>query len=224
MICLWCDEEIIIETTWRNLFLPSAEQRLCSPCSNQLNMLWGSRCERCSRSTQKRICPDCIEWQNRKEDPLISNYSVYAYNDRMQEMIAKWKYRGDYILGEAFQKAFTSSFQKKFKDKKNYAIVPIPLSEERINERAFNQADMLAGFLTSNPTQILTRIHGEKQSKKTRRERIQARNPFEITETLNKPAILVDDIYTTGTTLRFAADVLKQSGCPEVYGYTLIRG
>ncbi|MBU5467801.1 ComF family protein [Virgibacillus sp. MSJ-26] len=224
MICLWCDKEIVIETTWSNLFIPSEKHHLCADCKGELETLSGKRCVRCSRVTNEKVCADCKDWLNKSNDPLTYNYSVYAYNDRMQEMIARWKYRGDYILGKAFQQVIITSFKQQFKQMKNYAVVPIPLSEERLKERGFNQSDMLAKFITPHPKRLLTRIHGEKQSKKTRKERMTANNPFELIESLNKPVILVDDIYTTGATLRFAAAKLKQSGCPEVFGYTLIRG
>src|SRR5690606_12881635 len=98
------------------------------------------------------------------------------------------------------------------------------LSKERLMERGFKQAKMLADFLPIEMVEPLSRVHGEKQSKKTRQERMIAENPFFIKETINKKVILVDDIYTTGTTLRHAATLLKEHGCPEVYSLTLIRG
>src|SRR5699024_607662 len=117
---------------------------------------------------------------------------------------------------QAFKEIFPRSYE--------YCIIPVPLSRERLKERAFNQAAILAGFLTSEPLHALTRVHGEKQSKKTRKERMSAVNPFKSIKQLNKPAILVDDIYTNGNTFRHAANKVKQAGWPEVYGLTLIRG
>ncbi|WP_339213858.1 phosphoribosyltransferase family protein [Ornithinibacillus sp. FSL M8-0202] len=142
----------------------------------------------------------------------------------MQDIIAKWKYRGDYELGTVFEESYTTYFQKAFASIKNAVIIPIPLSMERLQERCFNQAEMLASFLSLKKMNILSRTHGEKQSKKSRNERIYSENPFILQEKLNNPVILVDDIYTTGTTLRHAAKLLKDAGCPEVYSYTLIRG
>jgi len=95
---------------------------------------------------------------------------------------------------------------------------------ERLQERGFNQAEVLAAFLPIENRSLLTRIHSEKQSKMTRSERISTKNPFEIVGHINKKVILVDDIYTTGRTLRHAATLLKEHGCPQVYAYTLIRG
>src|SRR5699024_2348874 len=120
-------------------------------------------------------------------------------------------------LGNIFKESFKVAFKARFPNE--CVVVPIPLSNERMCSRAFNQADMLATFLPAEKEYVLTRTNTEKQSKKTRIERLTSTNPFKI----KKPVILVDDIYTTGTTLRHAAIILKSNGCPEVYAYTLIR-
>lgn len=225
MHCVWCNQLIIRNTSWGNLFYPEKTSVLCNLCTSQLEVIEGKRCKRCSRKSDEPICRDCLWWQNEKKESLDFNFSIYRYNERMQEMIAKWKYRGDYVIGEAFKTEFQRNFHNVFSNiKKEMVAIPIPLSKERIQERAFNQAEMLARFLTIDVRLILQRSHGEKQSKKSRRERIRTENPFFITETLNKSVVLVDDIYTTGATLRHAASLLKNNGVPNVYSFTLIRG
>ncbi|WP_085991344.1 ComF family protein [Oceanobacillus senegalensis] len=226
MNCLSCDVEIIPEVTWKNVFILDRPNLLCKDCESSLEKISGNRCKRCSRPSKGNVCSDCQWWEKQMDrDSLDFNYSTFKYNTRMQEMIAKWKYRGDYYLGEAFRFSFLASFYERFSFlKKEAIVVPIPLSEERQLERCFNQAEMLAGFLPIKMKNALSRVHGEKQSKKSRRERICTENPFFLTQTLNKPVILVDDIYTTGTTLRHAAQLLKDSGTPSVYSMTLVRG
>ncbi|MFC0525406.1 ComF family protein [Pontibacillus salicampi] len=141
----------------------------------------------------------------------------------MKEVMAKWKYRGDYRLVDLFD----SQLQKKYREcwpRGQAVIVPIPLSEERFAERGFNQAEALARCVTNKPIQALSRIHSEKQSKKSRKDRMMASNPFRVEIPINKPVILVDDIYTTGRTLEFAAQVLVEAGTPSVESFTLVRG
>lgn len=227
MNCLWCDQEIILEISWKNLLMLSNPKQLCNDCENELEVLQGNRCIKCSRLTTSKTCTDCERWSNHKmhADVLTFNYSVYHYNERMQDMLAKWKYRGDYIIGNAFKEQFIHTFINQFSwIGKDAIIVPIPLSEERLRERGFNQAKVLADFLPMENKEMITRIHSEKQSKKSRHERISANNPFMMSEKVNKAAILVDDIYTTGATLRHASKLLIKNGCPNVYAFTLIRG
>jgi len=226
MYCLWCDQAIIPEISWENIFLLTKPKQLCDLCENTLEKIGGMRCKYCSRQSEVDVCSDCLWWKSRsRPDPLLFNHSIFTYNEQMQAMVTRWKYRGDYHLTNAFKETMIQSFNKVFSFlSKNVWIVPIPLSEERLLERGFNQAKVLAACLPAENKDILTRIHSEKQSKKTRSERLSADNPFVAAKKVNKPVILVDDIYTTGTTLRHAATLLKEQGCPEVYAYTLIRG
>ncbi|WP_010098539.1 ComF family protein [Ornithinibacillus scapharcae] len=225
MNCLWCNEEIMNEINWSTLVFPTKQKNICKRCEENLAIITGSRCNHCSRQSEIRICNDCLWWKNYNngKDTIVFNYSIYSYNNDMKEIVAKWKYRGDYELGYLFTHSFGQHFRQKFKSKKDVIAVPIPLSEERMQERGFNQASMLASFLPIQTKELLSRVHNEKQSKKSRNERISSQNPFILKGSINNSVILVDDIYTTGTTIRHAADVLVKSGCPEVFTYTLIR-
>ncbi|WP_430790949.1 ComF family protein [Virgibacillus flavescens] len=226
MECLWCDEEIILNMNWNNFLVLPARQPVCTECLKGLEVINGNRCRICSRPSVLDRCTDCKRWQKviPSEYDIIKNHSIYTYNDFMQSILAKWKYRGDYCLGGIFKDQTQKSFKNVYGNLvKETVTVPIPLSEERQNERGFNQAEMIADFLPLETADVLKRIHGEKQSKKSRFERINTQNPFFLSETVKKTVILVDDIYTTGTTLRHAAVLLREAGCPEVYTFTLIR-
>lgn len=226
MNCLWCMEDRNNNLGWSDFFVLNKQNGLCETCLSGLQQLSGKRCSLCSRMTELEQCSDCEWWRNQfKSDPLEYNYSVFQYNSFIQEIIAKWKYRGDYVLGEIFRPYVYDAFIEKFMtQKKNLIAIPIPLSGERITERGFNQAEMLAGFLPIKQELLLQRVDGEKQSKKSRIARISTKNPFSLEKKVKNPVLLVDDIYTTGTTLRHAARLLIESGCPEVYALTLIRG
>lgn len=226
MNCLWCDQDIMLEVSWHNVIQLATPKQLCEQCEDKLEYLVGERCKRCGRISTKKVCADCQWWiQHFGRDPLILNHSVYAYNKQMQDIVAKWKYRGDFILANIFKETFIRSFYNNFSHLlEDICVVPIPLSEERLYERGFNQAKVLADFLPVPNEEIMTRVHGEKQAKMTRLKRISTENPFKMTGNIYKKVILVDDIYTTGRTLRHAASLLRQHGCPAIYAYTLIRG
>lgn len=85
----------------------------------------------------------------------------------MKEVIAKWKYRGDYVLVEIFQTEFIRHFNTYIKNQmKEAIIIPIPLSKERLATRKFNQAQALTSFITQDKINILERVNSEKQAKK----------------------------------------------------------
>lgn len=74
--------------------------------------------------------------------------------------------------------------------------------------------------------EILAKKHSEKQSKKTKRERLETEQVFYVAEEIGsseKEIILFDDIYTTGSTLNLAAQALKESGMKKVTSLTIFR-
>ncbi|WP_353048309.1 MULTISPECIES: phosphoribosyltransferase family protein [unclassified Exiguobacterium] len=112
---------------------------------------------------------------------------------------------------------------KKVKVKQDF-IVPIPLSRERLSERRFNQAEGIARMMRGKVTLCLARSDGPAQSRKARRERLSRANPYEvITSVEGKTILLVDDVYTTGTTLHQAALRLHEAGAKEISAVTLFR-
>ncbi|HLO11948.1 MAG TPA: ComF family protein [Pseudoneobacillus sp.] len=228
--CLICFGVMEASFGWMDFFIPNKKAGVCQECQGKLQRVEGDMCQICGRSfaflhPQFRsgdYCYDCIRWE---ENPLYKgilnrNYSFYLYNDFLKEIIAKFKYRGDYVLA----RVFAEEIAEKIKEIKPEYIIPIPLSEERLSERGFNQAEALiveAGFPAAK---ILTRIHSEKQSKKSRNERIHLPQVFQSIQSLSGKIMIIDDIYTTGSTLRHAAKALKEAGAEEIYSITIARG
>ncbi|MFG6119992.1 MULTISPECIES: ComF family protein [Thalassobacillus] len=225
MHCLNCHEIILHQVTWSNLFSPPSDKKICENCFSQLERISLPQCSICARPMDVNgICQDCERWESEESwrGILEKNVAVFNYNETMKGIVARWKYRGDYILIEMFKYELQEVFQLHF-SQQDLLLVPIPLSQERMGERGFNQALAIASLIKAPVREVLTRIHGEKQSKKSRKERVNTENPFQLLEQVSKPVLLVDDIYTTGTTLRHAAKLLKEGGAPAVYSFTLVR-
>jgi competence protein ComFC len=229
--CLYCEDPIKEVISWKGLF-NSEPQYLCAECQMGLQIISGQRCSRCSRSLEKLpdelvkggICMDCFRWE---EDPkwkgiLQGNTSLFEYNVFLKEYLARYKYRGDHMLAKAFGFQLANTLKLHQYDQ----IIPIPLSEERQYERGFNQSAVLLEEAQITHSQLLSRSHSEKQSKKSRHDRLQQKQIFKLLgEDLNGQSILLfDDIYTTGTTLRQAAKLLKEAGVKQVTSFTLARG
>jgi competence protein ComFC len=232
--CLFCHNELASNITWRAIILGEKSKRICELCEQKLEKIEGELCTVCGRPLKNLssdyvkgdLCFDCVRWQQneRWKDTLTKNRSVYLYNDFMKDTLTLFKFRGDVAIAEAFRENFRKCFQQHYN--KQFVIVPIPLSPERLYERGFNQAAVLAQFLDLPIYDLLSRTRHEKQSKKTRKERIQSEKVFFLKENTVVPRqsiLLIDDIYTTGSTLRQAAKVLLQSGVPSVSSLTLIR-
>ncbi|WP_201715976.1 ComF family protein [Rossellomorea arthrocnemi] len=229
--CLNCEGEWVEAMSWRALF-NREPHFLCQACQGKLEKIEGKRCIGCSRSmddlpsnlVKGDTCLDCHRWNLDPEwkGILHKNNSVYNYNDFLKEFLARYKYRGDYALARAFSHTIKTYLAKTEYD----LIIPIPLSDERLYERGFNQSIALLEEAEVRPSPILTRLHTEKQSKKTRKERLQQKQVFQLekSDLTGKSILLFDDIYTTGTTLRQAAKRLKDAGADKVSSLTLARG
>jgi competence protein ComFC len=232
--CLICHRRYQPNVNWSYLLTLQKDDCLCTACRHSFSLIGQEVCRDCGRPLERLdpsyrqgdICIDCVRWQNDDEwkGVLTKNRSVYVYDDFMKEVIALWKFRGDYAIIEAFRDDVCREFYRHFSLES--FLVPIPLSPERLYERGFNQAKALAELLPLPILDILERDHLEKQSKKSRGERLQAENVFRLRacpSLREKPLIVIDDIYTTGTTVRHAAKVLRQAGATDISSFTLAR-
>ncbi|WP_346207724.1 ComF family protein [Caldifermentibacillus hisashii] len=233
-LCLLCSSPIAPTINWESLLFGPNQKPICEKCYAQFSPIREPACKICHRSLDKLspqfhqdgICNDCIKWQqsSKWKNVLEKNTSLFEYNDFMAEVIARFKYRGDYALAKIFSQPLKQLLQNIDYD----LLVPIPLSEERLYERGFNQADSLALEAGAEPINLLRRIHSEKQSKKSRNERIHLPQVFQLSQAAphfqNKHILLIDDVYTTGSTLRQAAVILLQAGAKTVQSLTLARG
>ncbi|MCK1984990.1 MULTISPECIES: ComF family protein [Peribacillus] len=227
--CLVCDEVMKRALTWRGLLKQVESRAICAGCEGRLNRITGETCTMCSRELggvhiTGALCPDCSRWERNKEwrGYLSKNISLFHYNEYLKDIIAKYKYRGDYALAEVF----VPFLKEGLKDMEVDLVTVIPLSRERLRERGFNQAQALADLLGLQTVEILTRIHTEKQSKKSRQERMSLPQVFQVMQSdllEHKSILIIDDIYTTGTTLRHAAKALIMAGAKEVSSITLAR-
>ncbi|MBH0230875.1 ComF family protein [Halobacillus yeomjeoni] len=221
MRCYVCHQEIMLVVTWDTFWRPPKKEKICNDCLDEMKVLGEAGCPVCSREDSTGVCFDCKRWTKSHPDLLKRNTSVYHYNGFAKDLVARWKYRGDYVLIQSVEEQIVKAFDEAGYSK--WPLIPIPLSDEREKERGFNQSEAIIELLNKSPVQALVRSHSEKQSKKGRLERIHSQNPFTLVEPIGKPVVLVDDIYTTGTTVRHAASLLTEQGCPEVYSFTVFR-
>ncbi|OZI10883.1 amidophosphoribosyltransferase [Bacillaceae bacterium SAS-127] len=231
--CLLCQQETNLQLNWRQFLGMEEAAELCDKCQATFQLIEGDRCQICSRPLAELegvykkdgSCQDCLRWE---QDPrfhgvLAQNISLFIYNEAMKAWVARFKYRGDYVLARSFAANIRRVVQTLDYDE----ATVIPLSVERLQERGFNQAKALAMEAGVDVTEMLERVHTEKQSKKSRLERINASQVFRLIEKnacQNKKILIFDDIYTTGSTIRQAAKLLREAGAREVSSFTLVRG
>lgn len=214
--------------------------RLCDACFRTIPWIREVLCPVCGRY---EACTDCTR---RKETYFVMNRSAVRYDEFMKEWLAKFKYRGDERLRQLIGSMLMQGYHHymKLPDVKARgfdAVTFVPLSESRLEERGFNQAEQLAriiGGRTNLPVvPMLVRIkHTAKQSFKTRSERLSdmsgvfAFDPA-AAERLNRIGshrrplhfLIIDDVYTTGSTLNQCAHTITEAMDAKVFGLTWAR-
>ncbi|GIP35592.1 ComF family protein [Paenibacillus sp. J2TS4] len=214
---------------------------LCDSCYSKIPWITEIECEQCGRAES---CSDCVR---RKETYFVRNRSAVKYDPVMKDLLALYKYRGNERLLSVFSAmlvhAFNLHLQRESLQVEDFqCITYVPVNEERLEERGFNQAECFASGLAAKlglphrGTLIRTR-NTPKQSFKSRKERL---SDLEDAFTLHpsvyedpmfapfpgRPALkilLIDDVYTTGSTLNQCSRLLSSSLNARVYGLTWAR-
>ncbi len=189
---------------------------------------------------QKLICPYCFKpsidglthFKCRKTYCIDGLFSVWKHDGIIRKAIITLKYKYATEVGKELFEAFIKIVKIKKESLFGFpAIVPIPLYWYRENVRGFNQSIELSKFLSAelgwkiNP-EILQRKKLNKPQALLRGDerRKNLKETFVLSSDLtNIPSdvVLVDDVFTTGSTLKEAAKVLKKAGVKKVWGITI---
>jgi competence protein ComFC len=223
MTCLLCGGATPENYTLLDILtLHADETTLCRSCAGTFTPISKSFCPRCHRENEGIVCEDCTKWES-LHGYQVANTALYAYNDAMHEFFSLYKFLGDYRLHKAFAKEMRAALAPM--SRSGATLAPIPLSTERFQTRGFNQVSSMLDACGLPYVDLLEKIEVDKMSDKDRHSRICSENPFRMAAGIAVPekVVIVDDIYTTGTTIYHAYQVLKNAGVADVSSFTLCR-
>jgi len=221
MMCLLCQRPLTTKLTlpWVLSWQPVPHPIVCNPCWQQFQPIERSTaCPICGRSqAQRQVCRDCQRW------PILTdfhNIALFDYNASMRAYFQRYKFQGDYRLRAVFQKVL----QQRLAQLTATRIVTIPVTTLTMQTRGFNQ---VTGWLAAGENDGQLSVHKTvAQSQKDRQARLLTAQPFQLgmaTVVTGERIVLIDDIYTTGRTMRHAAQLLLENGAKSVTGLTLAR-
>ncbi|MCM3711674.1 ComF family protein [Sporosarcina luteola] len=199
MNCLLCEQKLASSPSWQLLLAIENTSLICEDCSKSFERV-----------------------DIKEEDDVVDQVtSIYTYNEPMREYLHQFKFLQDVALAGVFANELRTELARK-----DDIIVPIPMHPQKKIERTFAHVEEMLTAARIPFEDLLIKKNTEVMGEKTREERLAMRNLFSIkpgSDVKNKTYILIDDIYTTGTTLRHAATVLKEAGAERVEAVTLIR-
>lgn len=204
---------------------------LCPTCFQRIPFIRTPICFCCGREMDTVTSSYCLDCTNRETTYFEYNRSAVRFTELMREWVHTYKFHGRERLVEGLVELLYQTYLQHFKKLNIEAITFIPLHEERLFERRFNQTEQLAVGLSKKLAlpvlSTLTRVrHTEKQSHQSRKERLHSIvGAFQYNESVRagEVILLIDDIYTTGSTVNEAAKILRQHGWQTVYACTIAR-
>ena len=180
---------------------------ICPACLKQLSFVSSPACMKCGKeigSREQEYCADCI----RRKKSFTRGFALLNYDSRAAVSMAAVKYHNKREYLDFYARAAALRFGKQFRQAGIQVIVPVPVHASRLKTRGFNQAAVLAEKLSAELgipwEELLIRVKKtDPQKSLGSAERLKnLRGAFEAEQEAGKweRVLLVDDIYTTGST------------------------
>jgi ComF family protein len=214
--CVVCGHEL----PWRDRVASC-----CGPCWAALPRIANAKCRSCAQPAaitdlSEFVCVAC------HRDPLPLDWcdAWGEYRDGLERLLHALKFARHDFLDDALASLVEQTFREHHDDETFDALVPVPMSGRRERRRGYNQAELLSRALSfrvgvpCDMTLLTRRTDAATQSTLPRRERAaNVRTAFRASPAAKgKSILIIDDICTTGETLRACANALRASGAERV--------
>lgn len=212
----------------------ASSRGICDACKRKLAALKirEPRCMRCGKpvlDAEQEYCYDCRHMRHYYD----RGYSLWLHKEPVSTSIYQFKYHNQRRYGICYAEEIIRCYGPRIKRWAPGLLLPIPLHKKRRRKRGYNQAAVVCreiGRRLGIPVDeknLVRSLYTEPQkilSHQERRENLKhaftVKNSFRPVPTV----LLVDDIYTTGSTIDAAAAVLKRKGVEKVYFLTISIG
>lgn len=203
------------------------------------DLIYPKKCLGCGRAG-KYFCEQCLEKIDLSDECFNDHLSLFCYRGLIRETIKQLKFKFLKDIEGELQLLIQSGLRRKLTQPNTELfqefltlkpqVQPLPLFWFRKNRRGFNQAELIGKIicrqLKLKPVDCLERIKLTKPQSRLPREKRLAniKNVFKVRPgRLPRAILLVDDVWTTGATMREAVKVLRERGVKEVWELSLAR-
>lgn len=219
--CPICDEVVMTE-----------KGLVCPECRKKLPYIKEPCCKKCGkqiRRAEEEYCGDC----QRVSHVYTEGRALFEYDSVMQQSVAAFKYKGRQEYAEWYGVELAQRYGIQLERWDVEALIPVPIHKSRYRKRGYNQAALLAeaisrhtGLKMDENVLIRTKKTMAQKELSTKERAKNLQEAFQLGKNVvqYKKVVLVDDIYTTGSTADACAKVLKQNGVEQVYLLCLCIG
>ena len=208
------------------------KQTVCGACRKKLKKIEEPRCKKCGRPVrvfEQENCPDCERANHFYEEGM----GIYLYEGDMRRAVHRMKFQNKRIYAKVFGEMMAEEIGAALSKWEIEAIVPVPMYRRKQRKRGYNQAELLARAIGQiwnievKKDWVIRKKDTAAQKdleKKDRANNMKKAFAIRKNEVELKNILIVDDIYTTGSTVDAVADVLKKHGVQNVYFVSLCIG
>lgn len=208
--------------------------QICKACMGGLPIIRGHRCAKCGRALKDKVaeyCQDCKAFG--VSHIFDKGYALFTYDDSVRESIYRFKYGGRSAYAKVYGKLLSDAYASAFKKVGADSVVAVPLHIKRKRDRGYNQAELVAKEFAKNANILFIKdaVVREKSTKPlktmTRSERQNnLKKAFKIgrNDVKLNITIVIDDIYTTGSTIDAVSEILRESGATKIYFLVIAIG
>lgn len=198
---------------------------LCRPCYERIPPVTGCICDRCGRPLRGGGESICLACRGATRYFTVARAPA-VYADAMRDYMRRFKYGGERELGLALATLLTAHVVRLPELWPVDVVVPMPLHRERLEQRGFNQAELLGRALAEGIGRRLSTDALYRRRSTTTQSRLSAearRDNVHGAFVVRRPTsiaglrmLLVDDVLTSGATADEASRVLLQAGAMNV--------
>ncbi|BBF44814.1 competence protein F homolog, phosphoribosyltransferase domain [Lachnospiraceae bacterium KM106-2] len=211
------------------------DKRICEECYENLKLIHEPRCKKCSKpisNAETEYCYDC----QKREFHYEKGYALWVYDSAMRKSIAAFKYKNRVENGAFYVEELLKYYYDKIIKLNVDGIIPIPIHKSKRRQRGYNQASIIAQGIADAihiplyDDVLLRVVNTLPQKELNNRQRFyNLKHAFAAAHIAEyhlegKSILLVDDIYTTGSTIEACSIILKQAGVKNVYFISLCIG